>query len=156
MDKLNISVITILYIPYITIWLPYIFTSKVFKQRKQLIWNLKFHADTAAIFSQMNKTLNLQYHGIFCIIWCHIKVFTRNFHGNSVFPVIWWATGKEKPSRFLETVILCEAFRGNFKRKVGFSLYYHTISVCTCSCVCICLIFWFAYIAYYVSLQCYF
>ena len=43
-------------------------TSKVFKQRKQLIWNLKFHADTAAIFSQMNKTLNLQYHGIFCII----------------------------------------------------------------------------------------
>ena len=43
-------------------------TSKVSKQRKQLIWNLKFHADTAAIFSQMNKTLSLQYHGIFCII----------------------------------------------------------------------------------------
>ena len=46
----------------------YIYTSKVFKQGKQLIWNSKFHADTAAIFSQMNKTLNLQYHGIFCII----------------------------------------------------------------------------------------
>ena len=30
---------------------------KVFKQRKQLIWKLKFHADTAAIFSQMNRTL---------------------------------------------------------------------------------------------------
>ena len=29
-------------------------TLKVFKQRKQLIWNLKFHADTAAVFSQMN------------------------------------------------------------------------------------------------------
>ena len=43
-------------------------TSNVFKQRKQLIWNLRFHADTAAIFSQMNKTLNLQYRGIFCII----------------------------------------------------------------------------------------
>ena len=43
-------------------------TKKVFKQRKQLIWNLKFHADTAAIFTQMNKMLNLQYHGIFCII----------------------------------------------------------------------------------------
>ena len=48
-------------------WL-YFNTSTVFKQRKQLIWKLKFHADTAAIFSQMNKTLNLQYHGIFCII----------------------------------------------------------------------------------------
>ena len=26
-------------------------TEKVFKQRKQLIWNLKFRANTAAIFS---------------------------------------------------------------------------------------------------------
>ena len=34
-------------------------TSKVFQQRKQLIW---FHADTAVIFNQKNKTLNLQYH----------------------------------------------------------------------------------------------
>ena len=34
-------------------------TKKVFKQRKQLIWNLKFHADTAAIFSRMNEKLNL-------------------------------------------------------------------------------------------------
>ena len=42
--------------------------SKVFKQRKQMMWNLKFHADTAAIFSQMNKTLNLQYSGSFRII----------------------------------------------------------------------------------------
>ena len=32
--------------------------SKVFKQRKELIWNLKFYANTAAIFSQMNKTLS--------------------------------------------------------------------------------------------------
>ena len=69
-------------------------TSKVFKKRKQLIWNLKFHADTSAIFSQMNQTLNLQYHGIFCIIWCRIKVFVKCFHGKSVCPVIWWAMGR--------------------------------------------------------------
>ena len=36
------------------------------------------HANTAAIFSQMNKTLNLQYHGIFCIIWRHILKFSQN------------------------------------------------------------------------------
>ena len=89
----------------------------------------------------MNKTLNLQYHGIFCVICRHIKVFMRSFHGKCVCPVIWWPTGKEKPSGFLETVILCEAFWGNFKRKIGSSLYYHTISVCACSCVWICLIF---------------
>ena len=48
--------------------------------------NLKFHADTAAIFRQMNKTLNLQYHGIFRIIWRHVKVFSRNvFRGNPCF-----------------------------------------------------------------------
>ena len=38
---------------------------KLFKQRKQLILTLNFHADTAATFRQMYKTLNLQYHGIF-------------------------------------------------------------------------------------------
>ena len=70
----------------------YIYTSKVFRQRKELIWNLNFHAYTAGIFSQMNKTLNLQYHGIFCIIWRHIKVFTKCFDGKLVCPVIWWAT----------------------------------------------------------------
>ena len=43
-------------------------TSKVFKQRKQLISNLKSHAETGAIFSQMKKTLNLQHNGIFCIV----------------------------------------------------------------------------------------
>ena len=53
------------------------------------------------------------------------------------------------PSRFLETVILCEAFRGNFKRKVGSSPYDHTISMRTCSCVCICSIFRFANLSYY-------
>ena len=51
--------------------------SEVFKKRKWPIWKLKFHADTAAIFSQMNKVLNLQCHGIFCIIWHHVKVFTK-------------------------------------------------------------------------------
>ena len=63
---------------------------------------------------QTNKTLNLQYHGIFCIIWRHIKVFAKYFHGKWVCPVIWWATGKVKPARFLKTVILCKTFRGNF------------------------------------------
>ena len=97
----------------------------------------------------MNKTLNSQYHGIICIIWGHIKIFTKCFHGKSVCPVIWSATGKEKPARFLETVILGEAFRGNFKRKLSSSLCYHTISVRTCNYVCICLIFRFAYLACY-------
>ena len=32
-------------------------TLTIFKQRKQLTRNLKFHPDTAAIFSQMVKTL---------------------------------------------------------------------------------------------------
>ena len=64
-------------------------------------------------------------------------------------PVIWWASRKEKTARFLETVILCEAFRGNFKRKLGSSLCYHTISVLTCLCACISLIFRFFYLAYY-------
>ena len=124
-------------------------TSKLFKQRKQPIWNLKFRADTAVIFNQMKKTLNLQYHGIFCIKWHHIKVFTKFFYRKSVCPVIWWAIRKEKPAKFLETVILCEAFRGNFKNKVGSSLYYHTKPMRTCFCVSICLIFRFAYLAYY-------
>ena len=43
--------------------------------------------------------------------------------------------GKGNPARFLETVILCEAFRGNLE--TGSSLCYHTISVHTCFCVCI-------------------
>ena len=85
-----------------------LYTSKFFKQRKQLIWNVKFHVYTAAVFSQMNKKLNLQYHGIFRIIWRHIKVSTRSFHGKSVCPVIWWATGEEKPS-----------FRSDFPFKVS-------------------------------------
>ena len=82
-----------------------------------------------AIFSQMNKMLHLRYHGIFCIIW-RVKVFTKCFHGKSVCPVICLATGKENPARFVETVILCEAFCGIFKSKLGSSLCYHTISMC--------------------------
>ena len=68
-----------------------------------------------------------------------------------MFPVILQATGKEKPARSLEKVILWEAFCGNFKRELGSSLCLHTISVRNCLCVCICLIFWFAYLAYYYS-----
>ena len=56
---------------------------------------------------------------------------------------------KGKPARFLETVILWEAFHWNFLRKLSSSLCYHTISVRTCFCVCIYLIFRFAYLAYY-------
>ena len=93
---------------------------------------LKFHADTTAIFSQLNKTLNLQYHGVFCIRWRHVKVFTKCFHGKSVCPVIRWATGKKEPAKFPEAVILNEAFRGNFKRKLGSNPCYHTISLRTC------------------------
>ena len=104
---------------------------------------------TAAIFSKMSKTSNLQWHGISCIKWRHIKVFTKWFHGKSVCPVIWRATGKENLARFLETVILCETFCENFKRKVGSSLCNHAISMSTCFCVCICLIFRFAYLAHY-------
>ena len=49
----------------------------------------------------------------------------------------------------METVILYEIFRGTFKRKLSFSLCYHTISVLTCICICIWLIFRFAYLAYH-------
>ena len=116
-------------------------TSKVFKQRKQLIWNLNFHDDTGTIFSQINKMLNSQCHGIFSIIWRHIKFFTKCFHGKSVYPAIWRATGKERPARFLETVILCEAFRRNF---AIFAIIWYQ---CVLFCVSICLIFQFAYLA---------
>ena len=91
----------------------------------------------------MNQMLNLQYHCIFCIMWRHIKAFTNCFHRKSVCPVIWRVTGKEKSTRFLETVILCEVFLGNFKRKLGSSFCYHTTSVHTCFCVGICFIFRF-------------
>ena len=86
----------------------------------------------------MNKTLNLQYNDIFCIIWSHNKVFMKCSHGKSVYQVIWRATGIEKPARFLETAILCEVFCGNFKRKLGSIL---CCQVHACFCVCIWLIF---------------
>ena len=79
---------------YIYIYISIYNTSKVFKQRKQLVWDLNFYADTAATFSQMNKMINLQYHGIFCILWLRIEVFTKCFHRKSVCPVIQWATGR--------------------------------------------------------------
>ena len=93
-------------------------------------------------------------HCLFWFIWKYVsnKKTTDSelkVSRKSVFPVIWWATGKEKPVRFLETVILCEAFCENFKRKLGSILCYHTISVRTSFCVCICLIFQFVYLAYY-------
>ena len=63
----------------------------------------------------------------------------------SVCPVVCWATGKVKPAKFLEIVIFCQVFCGNFKRKLDSSLCYHKISVRTCFSVCISLIFRFAY-----------
>ena len=123
--------------------------SKVFKQRKQLIWNLKFHADTVVIFREMNKTLKFTIPWYRRIIWPHVKVFIKWFQGKSVCPVIWSATEKEKPARFLGTVILYEVFCRNIKRKLGSRLCYHSISLHNCFCVCICLIFRFTYLAYY-------
>ena len=55
---------------------------------------------------------------------------------------------KAKPARFLEKVILYEAFRGKFLEETNSSLCYHMISVHTCFCVCIYLIFLFDYLAY--------
>ena len=46
---------------------------------------------------QMSKTLNLQFHGIFCIIWRHVKILSKCFDEKAVCPVIWWTIGKEKP-----------------------------------------------------------
>ena len=55
------------------------------------------------------------------------------FHRKSVRPVIWWVTWWAIWwARLLKTVILCEAFRGNFKRNLGSSLCYYMISVRTC------------------------
>ena len=65
----------------------YIYTFKGFQTEY-----LTLLANTAAIFSQINETLN--YHGIFCIIWRHIKVFAKCFHGKSVSALIWWTTTK--------------------------------------------------------------
>ena len=109
---------------------------------------LKFHADTAASFSQINKTLKLTIPWYLCMIWRHLKVFTKCFLEKLTCPVIWWATRKENPARFLEAAILCEEFCGNFKRKLSSSPCYHMISVRSCFCVCICLMFWCIYLAY--------
>ena len=46
---------------------------------------------------QMSKTLNLQFHGIFCIIWRHVKILSKCFDEKALCPVIWWTIGKEKP-----------------------------------------------------------
>ena len=97
----------------------------------------------------MNKTLNLQYHGIFWIIWRHIKRFCEMLSQEISVSSNLVSYRKGKPARFLETVILCEAFHWNLLRKLSSSLCYHTISVRTCFCVCIYLIFRFAYLAYY-------
>ena len=59
--------------------------SKVFKQKRQLVCNLKLHVLTLQqSLAKWVKCWNLQYHGIFCIIWCHVKVFTKCFRGKSV------------------------------------------------------------------------
>ena len=78
------------------------------------------------MFYFQNTLPKIPWHGIFCIIWRHIKVFTKCFRGKSVYSVIWWDIGKEKPSRFLKTVIPCEEFLGTF------SFCCHMISVRTC------------------------
>ena len=54
-------------------------TSKVLKQRKQQNWNLKCHADTAAIFSQMNKMLK------FTIPWYCLHNMTSRYSFHEMF-----------------------------------------------------------------------
>ena len=63
------------------------------------------------------------------------------FYGKPACSLVCWATGKEKPARFLEKVVLLEAFCGNFKNKLCSSLCYHIILLCTCFCDVIWLIF---------------
>ena len=58
--------------------------------------------------------------------------FSRNGFTRNPGHEIWWTTRKEKPARFLETVILCEAFHGNFKRKLSSALWDHIILVHSC------------------------
>ena len=63
--------------------------------------------------------------------------------------VMWVSTRKEKPLRFLEKVVLREAFPGNFVRNWTLVFNYHTISVSTCFYACIYFVIRFAYLAYY-------
>ena len=123
-----------------------------YKHNQSLLQKLRKPRWSNAILLQQTITCSKpeKSHGIFCITWRHIKVFAKCFHGKSVCWVIWWATRKGKPARFLEIlVILYEAFRRNFWGKLDSSFCYHTISVRNCFCVCICWIFRFAYLAYY-------
>ena len=51
------------------------YTWKVFKQRKQLIWNLKFHVETTAIFCQVN----VKFHNIM-VYFLHIMKSRDSLH----------------------------------------------------------------------------
>ena len=97
------------------------------------------HADSAAIFIQMIKTVKFTIswfllHNI-CMIY-HVKFFTKYVRRKSMCPINWWATGKVNPARFLETVISYEKFRRNFKKKQSSNICYCMISVRTFFCVC--------------------
>ena len=59
-------------------------TSTVFRQRKQHNWKLMLHADTAAILSQMNKTLKFKIQWFFLYnMTSYIKFSQDAFTGNA-------------------------------------------------------------------------
>ena len=59
-------------------------TWTVFRQRKQHNWKLMLHADTAAIFSQMNKTLKFKIQWFFLYnMTAYIKFSQDTFTGNA-------------------------------------------------------------------------
>ena len=82
----------------------------------QHIWKLEFHADTATIFSQMNKTLKITMAWLVWMASCYS--FHKMFSPKSAYPEIQWAPGKEI-SRFLNTVTSYKSFLGNFHRKIS-------------------------------------
>ena len=83
----------------------------------QLIWKSKFHADTATIFSQMNKTLKFTMAWLVWMASCYS--FHKMFSHKSTYPEIQWPPGKEISIRFSNTVTTYKSLRGNFHRKIS-------------------------------------
>ena len=112
---------------------------KGFQQRKQLIWKLKLHAETAAIFIQMNKTLKFTTSYIFCIIWCHVKILTKSAQRKSVCPVIWSTFEKRSQTDFYKQWFCAKPFV-----ETVLLFLSNNISAYLRFYACICLIFHFA------------
>ena len=110
------------------------------------LWNLKFHAGTAAIICQIIKTLKMSwFHCVqesggfpekraasgFWTLRPYTKNFTKTFilkfpryafSKESLCSAIWKASGKEKLIRFLEKMISWKVLFGNFRRELCSSL----------------------------------